>query len=34
MVVLVVKKAPWFADIENYLARGEIPEFESRAIKT
>ena len=33
MTTLVVGKAPWFADIANYLACRELPEFESRAMK-
>ena len=33
MIALVVGKAPWFADIANYLACGELLEFESRAMK-
>ena len=33
MTALVVGKAPWFVDIANYLACGELPEFESRAMK-
>ena len=33
MIALVVRKAPWFADIANYLACGELLEFESRAMK-
>ena len=33
MIALVVGKASWFEDIANYLACGELPEFESRAMK-
>ena len=33
MATLAIGKAPWFTNIANYLACGEVPEFESRAMK-
>ena len=33
MMALVVGKTPWSIDITNYLACGELTEFESRAMK-
>ena len=33
MTALLVGKAPWFAYIVNYLACGELPEFESKVMK-